>query len=70
MDEQVWQYKVFLLRLWRDGDATIRATIQNPNSGERKAFANSAELLTFLTTQLSADNIPPANTMDENSHLN
>ncbi|MBK8904766.1 MAG: hypothetical protein IPM53_26540 [Anaerolineaceae bacterium] len=42
-------YMAFLLRLWREKrDGAWRALLENPNNGERAAFATLAELVTFL----------------------
>ena len=46
------EYKAYLLRLWRESqEAGWRALLENPNSGERAAFATLTELVTFLETQ-------------------
>jgi len=43
------EYKAYLLRLWRENhEAAWRAMLENPNSGERAAFATLGELVAFL----------------------
>lgn len=43
------EYKVYLLRLWRESrEAAWRGTLENPNNGERTAFATLGELAAFL----------------------
>ena len=43
------KYMAYLLRLWREKqDGSWRATLENPNSGERAGFATLADLVTFL----------------------
>jgi hypothetical protein len=43
------EYKAYLLRLWREShEATWRALLENPNSGERAAFATLEDLVAFL----------------------
>jgi hypothetical protein len=42
-------YKAYLLRLWRDKqELPWRAALENPNSGERIAFATLVELVAFI----------------------
>lgn len=43
------EYMAYLLRLWREKqDGSWRATLENPNNGERAGFATLADLVTFL----------------------
>ena len=45
-------YQAYLLRLWRDNDAASwRAMLENPHSGQRFVFANTAALYQFLDRQ-------------------
>ncbi len=44
-------YQSYLLRIWCEADGTLRATLQNPHNGEQYAFADSADLLTYLAEQ-------------------
>lgn len=49
-------YHAYLLRVWRENDAEPwRATLENPHTGERLAFAGADRLLAYLSGQL-----PPA----------
>ena len=42
-------YLAYLLRLWRVGNnSTWRASLENPHSGERQAFADLDLLVAFL----------------------
>lgn len=46
------EYKAYLLRMWRENQGSDwRALLENPNNGERAAFATFSELVTFLETQ-------------------
>jgi hypothetical protein len=52
-------YMAFLLRLWREkSDGAWRALLENPNNGERAAFATLAELVTFLESK-TGESIQP-----------
>jgi hypothetical protein len=43
------EYKAYLLRLWREShESAWRALLENPNRGERVAFATLGELVAFL----------------------
>jgi hypothetical protein len=43
------EYKAYLLRMWRDNqNSPWRALLENPNNGERAAFATLEELVAFL----------------------
>jgi hypothetical protein len=51
MDKEQSDYLSYLLRLWRVSDeekAVWRASLESPHTGERRGFANLAELSTFL----------------------
>jgi hypothetical protein len=57
------RYLSYLLRLWQesDGDAAIwRASLESPQTGERRGFANLASLVAFLEEQTgsSAEHTP------------
>jgi hypothetical protein len=41
-------YRVYLLRLWRVTDAQWRASLEDPHTGERQAFATLEQLLEYL----------------------
>ncbi len=44
-------YVAYLLRLWqaREGGSTVwRASLESPQTGERRGFASLADLFTFL----------------------
>jgi hypothetical protein len=51
MDKEQSDYLSYLLRLWRVSDeekAVWRASLESPHTGERRGFANLADLFTFL----------------------
>jgi hypothetical protein len=44
-------YLSYLLRLWQiksEGERVWRASLESPHTGERRGFANLADLFTFL----------------------
>jgi hypothetical protein len=46
------EYMAYLLRLWREKrNGSWRATLENPNNGERAGFATLSELVTFLESK-------------------
>ena len=48
-------YHAYLLRVWRNGTgARSRASLEDPNTGERHGFAGLAEALSFLEAQLQS----------------
>jgi hypothetical protein len=56
MDKEQSDYLSYLLRLWRVSDeekAVWRASLESPHTGERRGFANLAELFTFLEKEVS-----------------
>ena len=55
MDKQQPDYLSYLLRLWRvsgEEKAVWRASLESPHTGERRGFANSTDLFTFLEREL------------------
>jgi hypothetical protein len=49
-------YMAYLLRLWQatEGDgAPWRASVESPQTGERRGFASLTELFTFLENEAS-----------------
>ena len=58
-------YLAYMLRLWRAGShnglAVWRASLENPHTGERLAFGDAQDLLTFLADLMAdlADGIVP-----------
>lgn len=49
------KYLSYLLRLWRvrvGGKPVWRGSLENPQTGERKGFANLSELIMYLKTQI------------------
>jgi hypothetical protein len=55
MVEQTIDYRSYLLRLWRvkEGDRDVwRASLQDPQSGERISFATVEALFAYLQEQL------------------
>ena len=55
MSEKRQTYLSYLLRLWRaDGEegATWRASLENPQTGERRGFAGLDAMVAFLRQQI------------------
>lgn len=45
-------YRAYLLRLWRDDEASPwRASLQDPRAGETFGFASVAQLIAFIEQQ-------------------
>ncbi|MCC6187949.1 MAG: hypothetical protein IT318_02865 [Anaerolineales bacterium] len=57
MDDVTVMYRAYLLRLWRTPGTGWRATLQDPSTGQRRAFATLALLMEFLE-QLSGSFAP------------
>ena len=48
-------YRAYLLRLWQveaEEDAPWRASVESPQTGERRGFASLAELWAFLEKEI------------------
>jgi hypothetical protein len=45
-------YYAFLLRLWRETNTLWHASLENPHTGERRAFATLEQLSEYLTQAL------------------
>ena len=48
-------YRAYLLRLWQveaEEDAPWRASVESPQTGERRGFASLAELCAFLEKEM------------------
>ena len=55
MDKEQPDYLSYLLRLWRvsgEEKAVWRASLESPHTGERRGFANLADLFTFLEEEI------------------
>lgn len=55
-DEQP-RYLSYLLRLWRvkvDGEFAWRASLESPNTGERRGFADLDSLYAFLVEMIDS----------------
>lgn len=51
MSREQRHYISYLLRLWQiksEGELVWRASLESPHTGERRGFANLADLFTFL----------------------
>ena len=49
-------YISYLLRLWQirsEGELVWRASLESPHTGERRGFANLADMFTFLEGEIS-----------------
>ena len=56
MSKEQRRYISYLLRLWQvssDGELVWRASLESPHTGERRGFANLADLFTFLEEETS-----------------
>jgi len=61
MSKQPGSYLSYLLRLWRiptAGEATWRASLESPHTGERWGFADLEEMVAFLRRQIDLAPIP------------
>ena len=71
MDKQQPDYLSYLLRLWRasgEERAVWRASLESPHTGERRGFADSTDLFTFLGKELGLiAQCQTAPSADENS---
>jgi hypothetical protein len=55
MSERRRGYVAYLLRLWQveaEEDAPWRASVESPQTGERRGFASLSELWTFLEKEI------------------
>jgi hypothetical protein len=41
-------YRAYLLRVWRTPEVHWRASLEDPHTGERRAFATLAQLVAYL----------------------
>jgi hypothetical protein len=59
-------YQAYLLRVWRETEAdSLRATLENPHTGERLGFASAEALLAYLSASIvpgapASAGLPPA----------
>lgn len=60
VEQPTADYIAYMLRLWREGEGVWRGTVENPHTGERRAFANVESLLAFLRQQTEQATPPPA----------
>ena len=62
------RYLSYLLRLWKVGDGAEvawRASLQNPQTGERRGFPDPESLFRFLRRQISA--APPHDDLEDST---
>ena len=55
MTDEPPRYLSYLLRLWQvkvDGEFAWRASLESPNTGERRGFADLDSLYVFLAEQM------------------
>ena len=70
MSNQPPAYLAYMLRLWQvnqQGQPVWRASLESPHTGERRGFANVAQLLAFLQEKTEArlsDGEPPDGTAE------
>lgn len=59
MSDQDFQYKAYLLRLWRGGPGVAetqwRASLENSRTGERLGFGNLEQLFYYLQDLTEAE---------------
>ena len=58
MTDERRRYIAYLVRLWRPGSSQSpawRASVEDPHSGARRAFADLASLFAFLEEQSGVD---------------
>jgi hypothetical protein len=54
MAEQPWHYQAYLLRVWwtsSGANLVMRASLEDPQTGERPGFGSLAQLAAFITAQ-------------------
>lgn len=52
------RYQSFLIRLWQDSEGGAwRGSLENPHTGELRAFARLEDLLNFVQAQTQPDNL-------------
>jgi hypothetical protein len=66
VNEKRTDYLSYLLRLWRENDsegahgietAVWRASLERPQAGERRGFANLADLFAFLESETMSNSL-------------
>jgi len=58
-DKQSPTYLAYLIRLWHEEGVGWRATVEDPHTGDKKAFSNLDALLSFLREQTEIDSEQP-----------
>lgn len=54
MNDEQRRYLSYLLRLWQERSPTMwRASLEDPQTGERLGFADVAQLFAFLEAQIA-----------------
>jgi hypothetical protein len=48
-------YQAYLLRLWRTAERHCRATLEDPHTGEQRAFATLDQLAAYLARAMQSD---------------
>lgn len=51
-EEHQATYRAFLIRVWREGEAGWRGTVEDPHSGQRRAFADIDQMLGYIREQV------------------
>lgn len=61
-------YLAYMLRVWRSGaGAPLRASLEDPRTGERHGFASLLDALAFLEARLQGATIAPGTSENEAS---
>jgi hypothetical protein len=62
MAEQQWRYQAYLLRVWWTSngvDLVMRASLEDPQTGQRRGFGSLEQLAACITAQTGdGDNEP------------
>lgn len=48
-------YRAFLVRLWQESENNWRATLEDPHTGQRRAFADVDTLLAYIRAQVGPE---------------
>jgi hypothetical protein len=66
-EQSTAEYMAYMIRSWHEGNGVWRSTLENPHTGERRAFANIESLCLFLQQQTGKATFP--STKEDNSNI-
>ena len=49
------RYRAYLLRMWRAANGDWRATLESPQTSQRRSFASLDELMAFLVSEAGTE---------------